>query len=344
MSRGTIDFDDEPSETKVSPSGSIDIGTDTPAEEPVRKKGFKASFIGSDEEEDRKGTWKGTDYNASNEEAHRDVRYNVPSWFKQTMIMFMVQMKLFSKAKWTFITLFVALLIPVLVIGAGDTIEGLMMSLGFSASYSNTYIAGLLFFLPLFMGLFTSILCGTQIPSEFKDRTAYLNVSLPMSRSSFYVGKYLAGLILCLGIFMFAYGSAVATAMMKYDTIFSDLLGESLMLTIIAVFAYSATAFCVGSFMKRGSSLVPFFLMSVIIPVVVLLIGSNLDYWGLTILPSFLCDAALGLLGASFTGSVGTSVLYVIDLTNLAPMIAAGIIWGIAFLAIGLFKTKRREM
>ena len=158
------------------------------------------------------------------------------------------------------------------------------------------------------------------------------------------MGKYLAGLILCLGIFMFAYGSAVATAMMKYDTIFSDLLGESLMLTIIAVFAYSATAFCVGSFMKRGSSLVPFFLMSVIIPVVVLLIGSNLDYWGLTVLPSFLCDAALGLLGASFTGSVGTSVLYVIDLTNLAPMIAAGIIWGIAFLAIGLFKTKRREM
>lgn len=32
-----------------------------------------------EDEEDKKGTWKGTDYNASDEEAHRDVRYSVPS-------------------------------------------------------------------------------------------------------------------------------------------------------------------------------------------------------------------------------------------------------------------------
>ena len=344
MSRGTIDFDDEPRKTNVSPSGSIDIGTDTPTEEPVRKKGFKTSFIGSDEEEDRKGTWKGTDYNASNEEAHRDARYSIPSWLKQTVTMFMVQMKLFSKAKWTYVALFTALLIPILVIGAGDTISNMLYMFGFSTTYSNTYIAGLLAFLPLFIGLYTSVLCGSQIPNEFKDRTAYLNVSLPISRSSFYIGKYLAGLILCLGIFMFAYGSAVATAMMRYDTIFSDLLGESLMLTIIAVFAYSATAFCVGSFMKRGSSLIPFILMSVIIPVIVLLVGSYTENWALGYLPSFLGEAALGLLGSIMTGSVGMPILGNIDLNNIVPMAVVGVVWGFAFLILGLMQTKRREM
>lgn len=296
------------------------------------------------DEEDRKGTWKGTDYNASDEEAHRDVRYSVPSWAKQTLTMFMVQMKLFSKARWTFVMLFTALLIPVLVIGAEDTISFLLSQFWFTTN-SNTYIAGLLAFLPMFLGLFTSILCGTQIPGEFKDRTAYLNVSLPMSRSSFYIGKYLAGLILCLGIFMFAYGSAVATAaMMGYGTIFTDLLGESLMVTIIAVFAYSATAFCIGSFMNRGSSLIPFALMTVAVPVVVLLIGTFTDWWGLTMLPMFLGEAALGLLGAQVTGSAGMAMISEMDLTNILPMEIVGIVWGVAFLILGLIKTQRREM
>lgn len=296
------------------------------------------------DEEDRKGTWKGTDYNASDEEAHRDVRYSVPSWASQTLTVFMVQMKLFSKAKWTFIALFTALLIPILMIGAEERLTDILTTFGFTAN-SNTYIAGMLAFLPMFLGLFTSILCGTQIPSEFKDRTAYLNMSLPISRSSFYIGKYLAGLILCLGIFMFAYGSAVATAtMMGYDTIFTDLLGESLMLTIIAVFAYSSTAFCVGSFMKRGSSFVPFILMSVAIPLIVVLIGTGSNWWGLSILPMFLGEAALGLLGTAFTGSVGMVALYAMDLTNIVPMVILGVVWGIAFLIIGLIVIQRREM
>lgn len=297
-----------------------------------------------EDEEDRKGTWKGTDYNASGEEAHRDVRYSVPSWAKQTLTLFMVQMKLFSKARWTFVTLFTALLIPILVIGAEDTISFLLSSFWFTTN-SNTYIAGLLAFLPMFLGLFTSILCGTQIPSEFKDRTAYLNISLPISRSSFYIGKYLAELLLCLGIFMFAYGSAVATAtMMGYGTIFTDLLGESLMVTIIAVFAYSATAFCIGSFMNKGSSLIPFALMTVAIPIIVLLVGALTDWWGLTILPMFLDEAALGLLGARITGFAGMAMISEMDLTNLLPMEIVGVVWGIAFLIIGLIKTQRREM
>ena len=68
---------------------------------------------------------------------------------------------------------------------------------------------------------------------------------------------------MCLGVFMFAYGMAIATSTMKYDSIFADLLGQSLSLTIVAVFAYSATAYCIGSFMRRGSSMVPFIVMAI---------------------------------------------------------------------------------
>ncbi len=252
-------------------------------------------------------------------------------------------MKLFSKARWTFVTLFTALLIPILVIGAEDTISFLLSSFWFTTN-SNTYIAGLLAFLPMFLGLFTSILCGTQIPSEFKDRTAYLNISLPISRSSFYIGKYLAGLLLYLGIFMFAYGSAVATAtMMGYGTIFTDLLGESLMVTIIAVFAYSATA--LHRFVHE---------QRVLFDPVRPDDRGDTDHSpsgrcphrlvGIDHLPMFLGEAALGLLGARITGSAGMAMISEMDLTNLLPMEIVGVVWGIAFLIIGLIKTQRREM
>ncbi len=331
----------------------IDLGPEPREEAPTEpqdgsgvseKPSFKSrmkSIIPAKEEEDRKGTWGDTGYSASDDEAHRDKVYSAPSFLKQTMIIFMVQMKLFAKQKWTFIMLFVALLIPLLSIVLKDNIDAIMVMLRFS-DFSNMYVAGLLALLPLLLGLFTSILCGKQIPQEFKDRTAYMNISLPIHRASFFFGKYLAGFLMCLGIFMFAYGSAIITAASKYDSIYADLLSESLMITLVGVFAYTATAFCIGCFMKRGSSIVPFFAMSIALPLAILMVDHTLDS-ALAYMPCFLGEAALGLLGAPICGSVMLTPSS-LDLANIAPMVVIGIIWGIGFLALGLFQTMRREM
>lgn len=45
------------------------------------------------------GTWEGTGYHATDEEAHRNVVYSVPSTLNQIIFFFQSQMKLFSKAK-----------------------------------------------------------------------------------------------------------------------------------------------------------------------------------------------------------------------------------------------------
>lgn len=330
---------------------SIDIGPEPQEEAPVQageEQPKKASFLDRvkavapvKEEEDRKGTWGNSGYSASDDEAHRDKAYSAPSFMKQTMIVFMVQMKLFAKQKWTFIMLFVALLIPLLTILLGDNIDAIMQMMGFG-NFSNTYIAGLLALLPLLLGLFTSILCGKQIPQEFKDRTAYMNISLPIHRASFFLGKYLAGFLMCLGIFMLAYGSAIITATSKYDSIYADLLSESLTITLVGVFAYTATAFCIGCFMKKGSSIVPFFAMSIALPLVILIVDKQLDS-ALAYMPCFLGEAALGLLGAPMCASV-ILIPTSLDLTSIGLMIAVGIVWGIGFLALGLYQTMRREM
>ena len=330
---------------------SVDLGPEPQEEAPVQageEQPKKASFLDRvkavapvKEEEDRKGTWGNSGYSASDDEAHRDRVYSAPSFMKQTMIVFMVQMKLFAKQKWTFIMLFVALLIPLLTILLGDNIDAIMQMMGFG-NFSNTYIAGQLALLPLLLGQFTSKLCGKQIPQEFKDRTAYMNISLPSHRASFFLGKYLAGFLMWVGIFMLAYGSAIITATSKYDSIYADLLSESLTITLVGVFAYSATAFCIGCFMKKGSSIVPFFAMSIALPLVILIVDKQLDS-ALAYMPCFLGEAALGLLGAPMCASV-ILIPTSLDLTSIGLMIAVGIVWGIGFLALGLYQTMRREM
>ncbi|MBR6870139.1 MAG: hypothetical protein IKM91_00745 [Candidatus Methanomethylophilaceae archaeon] len=289
------------------------------------------------------GTWKESGYSATDEEAHRDAKYSIKSSLYQTMTVFMVQMKLFSKMKWTYILLFTALLIPIIAFLAPDFID-ILSTFGYSKGYSTTKIAGLLFFLPLMLGLMTSIMCGTQMPLEFKERTAYMNVPLPMSRASFFFGKYLAGFVMCLGIFMFAYSMAIATALADYDTIFPDLILNSIFLTLIGVMAYSATAYTLGCLTKKGSSIFPFVLMSFIIPLIVLIVCNQTDDYTLTLLPMFLGEAALGILGASMTGSVGMVILGDMDLTLTWLMAVIGIVWTIVMLLIGYIRTERREM
>ncbi|MBR6204271.1 MAG: hypothetical protein IKQ60_04320 [Candidatus Methanomethylophilaceae archaeon] len=292
---------------------------------------------------ERTGTWKASGYSATDEEAHRNERYSISSSLRQTLTVFMVQMKLFSKMRWTYILLFTALLIPIIALLAPDFID-LLSTFGYSKGYSTTKIAGLLFFLPLMLGLMTSIMCGTQMPTEFKESTAYMNIPLPMSRASFFFGKYLAGFVMCLGIFMFAYSMAIATAMLDYDTIFPDLIASSIALTVIGVLAYSATAYTIGCLTKKGSSVFPFVLMSFILPLIILIICSQINDYALSLLPMFLGEAALGILGASMTGSVGMVILGSMDLTLTWLMAVIGIAWTAAMLIIGYLKTERREM
>ena len=338
-------------------TGSIDLGptgspgtadTDGPETKTQSKKRSALGSVipfGKKEEEDRKGTWGDTGYHATDDQAHRDRSYHIPSFMKQTVIMFMVQMKLYSKMKWTYFMLFVALLIPIVTLVIPMLFDSLAMQLG----SSTAYIGILLSMMPIFIGFFTAILCGPPIGREFKDRTAYMNVSLPVSRISFYIGKYLAGFLMSLGIFMFAYGVAVATAMMRYDLVFADLITESLIAMIASLFAYSATAFCIGAFTKRPSTMMPFILMTFLLPAVLMILSLRYEIDWLMLFPCFLPDVSVAALGTPIVGSVsgffglmnGASM---VNASDMWVMCGIGIVWGVLLLALGMIRTMRREM
>lgn len=296
-------------------------------------------------EDERIGTWADSGYDASDEEAHRNVRYEGSSPLKRILWIFMAQMKLFSKNKWTFILLFMAVLMPIVIIAVPDLKEFAKML----CAGSTAYIGTLLCMISFMACFFTSFLCGTQIPNEFKDRTAYMSLPLPVTRMEFYIGKYLAGFVLCVGAFLMAFGFAVILAMMEYDAFFSDEIASALLSTIVTIFAFSATAYCLGSFMKRGSALVPLIFMFFLLPIVCFLIYFKYDLDAMLLLPCFLPENIICTLGSQAALSIGGTFISIfqIDLPSVANInvsMLISIVWGIAFLVLGAYKMSRREM
>ena len=212
----------------------------------------------------------------------------------------------------------------------------------------DSYMGTLLVMLPVMVSLFAAILCGTPIGHEFKDRTAYMNFSLPVSRVSFYLGKYLSGFVLCVGVFMLAYAMALLTTSWEFDAVTGDMVIRSVVCTVVSLFAFTATAFCIGSFSKGPTTMAPFFLMTVVLPLLLVLVSLRYGIEELLLLPVFLPDTALVSLGSSVMGSVNGffSILGVsfIDIADLGTMLVIGVVWGLAFLILGMFRIMRREM
>ena len=305
----------------------------------------KKRFGFSKKEEDRKGTWGDQGWSASDEEAHRDRRYAIPSAFSQTMTMFMVQTKLYCKSSAFFAMVVMAVMIPVIMAVLPESVK---MVVAEFYTGPDSYMGTLLVMLPVMVSLFAAILCGTPIGHEFKDRTAYMNFSLPVSRVSFYLGKYLSGFVLCVGVFMLAYAMALLTTSWEFDAVTGDMVIRSVVCTVVSLFAFTATAFCIGSFSKGPTTMAPFFLMTVVLPLLLVLVSLRYGIEELLLLPVFLPDTALVSLGSSVMGSVNGffSILGVsfIDIADLGTMLVIGVVWGLAFLILGMFRIMRREM
>lgn len=303
---------------------------------------------GTEDSDWRGGTWADSSYSATDEEAHRDVSYEPPNFLVQTLNVMFAQMKSFYKGKAMYVLIGIIALIPILILILPDYIDELAIAMG--ATVSNAYTGYLLCFLPLVMAFFTAKQCGTQIPNEFKSRTVFLSLPMPMHRLSFYFGKYLAGFLYCLALFLLAFGVAVACTSMKFDNFYNDVLLEALAGTVVAILVYSSTAFCIGCFIRRGSVLLPLVLNLVVFPFLFIYIAVGYDMSAALMMPSFLPDAVIQSLGFPISASLsGGSYAVVLmggtgfELGSMWAMCAIGVVWSLGFLALGAFHMTRRE-
>lgn len=271
--------------------------------------------------------------------AERERRgYRLPSQIRQMASVFGVQMRLYSKGKIIYVLILLALLIPALVYG------GVVESAG-----STAY---LLILLPMMMATIPPMLSGKILSSEFKNKTAFLTFPLPISRTAVYMGKFLASLVLSIGIFGLAYGLAVLSdpGVISFP---SDLLG-SFLICVAGVFAISATAYGFSTMFKRGSvglteiitMALPFLLIFIMMRYPEIISPEVWDY--IKLLPQFSGYQALHVMDAKLLemlmGSFGIPPSFLLTDLPLHLYIGVAAAWGILFLVMGWRKVVRKEL
>ncbi|MCL2890489.1 MAG: ABC transporter permease [Methanomassiliicoccaceae archaeon] len=279
---------------------------------------------------------------AASDDAPADKIYKLPSSAGQMATVFMTQMRLYAKGKLVWALIFFTMLIPILAYsGMAETILGFFGMLA-STSY-------LLILLTILLPTIPATVAGKLMSSEFRNRTVYLIFPLPVSRTSFYIGKFLAALVLCVGIFSLAYGLAILAGSDLYGPSYPNDVLSSFIVVMAAVFAFTAMACGLSPYFKRGSAglMIPLmtFLPIVLTLVLAVYVDAGSPLWDLKVLPPFSGYQALQMIDAGIGGALfGMVFEMIIGTYEMYAYLTASLVWGAAFLTLGLLRVRGKEL
>lgn len=279
----------------------------------------------------------------------RSLEECLPSSMSQIFTVFRMQMKLFFKNKMTFVLMFLALLIPILVFtGTADDILDTTLGVEGSISY-------ILVLMPLMMAALPAMASGRTMSAEFRDRTVYFNFPLPISRKAFYIGKFIASAALSVGLIMLGFGLAVVSGSSVYGISYPyDLIGAFVIL-LFGTIAISATAFGLSPFFKRGSIALTI-VLTLFIPFVFFIVSlvtvGNVDetfegIWGiLRLIPPFASYHAMYIIDNGFmTIMFGDFIWFMMGGDGSALAYAGvSVIWAALFLLLGMSRVIKKEL
>ena len=266
---------------------------------------------------------------------------------KQFVNVYRTQLKLYSKDIATLGLFMFILAIPVLSLSGlldGFVFDTYLQLIG---DTGETYSALCLGLLTLMMTLTASIVCGNILPNEFRSRTAYLNLPFPQSRSTFYFGKFLAGLTVVISILLAAFAMVIFLSTLAYGSVSMAAMSQALVISVAGSFALCSTAYGVSAFLSKSSTMMPFIMMFMVIPLIGMLLvdgGFLSDIVGY--IPCFSGDVALTRLGSTYSVSVSYLFSDYDVFLSCTPMVSVvtSIAWGILFLIVGFNRISRREM
>ncbi len=258
--------------------------------------------------------------------AHR-CPYDPPGLIGQILLCFKMQVQLFSKEfKYPMIALLVVL-VPLFMLALGEFVPEILNPL----LSANRYLSAALILLPIMSVLLTSYICGSMLSKEFKERTAYMSLPLPVSRLAFYLGKYLCGFVLSEIAIVCVYGSSLAVAISVVPTFYLEPFLGSLAIAMVSVFFTSSFTYMLSASTRNGSTILSFFMLTLGIPILLLVpvfiamfiamqMGFTLDWLGgyLEIagyFPNFLSESAISVMGPGFSG---TNFLFLNDVPSVS--------------------------
>lgn len=281
--------------------------------------------------------------NADVPENHRGVKYGLPSDLKQFWIIYRSQIRLYTKG----ITLWVilALLVLIILLSLFDASK-LVQTQG--STNPNTMYSLYLSLSPIITAIIVPMVIGELLPSEFKDRTAYLNLSMPQSKASFYFGKFCAGLTVLFGTYMLAYALITVLITIKFGGADPSLILQSFAVALCGVLACAATTYIISQFLQKKTVIICMVIWFIVLPGIALLPYINnqsiSDIYGY--LPFFLTDYSLFAIEPliSTVSMLGMFTMRPLLMPNFAVSCLIGIIFTAVILAIGYRLFTRRQL
>ena len=198
-----------------------------------------------------------------------------------------------------------------------------------------------------------TLFASYTIVSEFEERTALILFTRPIRRSTVFVGKFAACLILTGAVMVAYYIVAVAVAFAVTGGLVTSFL-PSLAMCLAYVFATTGVAMLISSVMKKGgtAAILTFVTILLLISVVSAVISaSGTDPWFMldtasnavtNSIPEYVesSNAMMGELGQELGVSVDGSMIEVADCVKSGAVMIA---WGVATLALSYIAFSRRE-
>ena len=238
-----------------------------------------------------------SDRTMSDEEALRDAVFKRSSFLSQLGVCYMTQLKRFTKQKIVWLMLILLVAIPV-----GGTVA--FTKLEYFTYASNSAVTLLLALMPVMSMFLVTFTCSSILPQEFNERTVYLSLPLPMSRFTFFLGKFLAGFSLSTAVVLASYGFALMTAGRFSEVAFTESMKTSIPLMICAMFFFCALTYMFSAKSKKGAPLKSLIVLVVLIPALCLFLNWFCRTKGMdsiadiiVYMPVFAPDLALYVLG-----------------------------------------------
>jgi len=252
--------------------------------------------------------------------------------FRQSLVVMKNEIKKFTRGKK--IILFGALIVLVLAL---LTILPYTLGNGYDSSYSICVL--FMNFLAIILELAAVIFTATSIVSEFEERTALILFTKPVKKSSIFIGKLLASLLMVIGfslvyLLYVAVFSFIATGGVEMGLI------SSFGIAICGAFALTGLAMLLSAIFKKGStaSIMTLVMLLLVFDIIILMFALNkLDTWW--ILTDAL-NSVIYALGPYVSGST------VITYTN-EELIRSGavlVVWGIVTNIIAYILFKKRDL
>ena len=289
----------------------------------------------------------------TDEEAHRNVSYELPSFGSQVRQCFKVQMKRYTRQRIMWVCIILLALIPIVTFAIRAFLKpGEMLP---DTDVANTYVVALLSLGATIIPFLASISCGSMLSQELNERTVFLSLPLPMSRSAFYIGKFLAGLILIEGTVAAAYGISIILAMMVTSEMYTSSMFISFLLAAGYTLFCCSLSYAMSTKSRRGSSMLPFIILFIVIPLVCILLMAFVDVGIVTTIcqymPCFAMEQAINVTGTTSTISLGwiMKALFVSQFAisygdNVIIIFGSSVFFSILMLGLGYRSIKRRDM